>query len=453
MEKHTQGQKMIEEELLRIRSETAAAAGAVTEEKLFSAVRAGVAAGARQERDRRRRRWLRRAGYTAATMSLLLAALMLSAAVSPVFASVLRDIPGIQQWLRLIGSDASLTSAVMEEYIQPIHAVAEQDGVRLTVEAIMADESRLLVLYRLEDRVTAGLTLENAELKDDKGNPLTYSVRWTAPENWRMTEEYGMYDMLDFQLTGEQRLPEQVELSGKVGKARLAVKLSIDRSQYEGKAQILPLNHVIEAGGQRIELLQAEIHPLRILLKLRFPEENSHIVHGFIKLRLVDDQGNELVSSMASGGDVREYYFQSSYFMASNSLTLRAEGLYYTDKQMSPLVIDTEKGLLLQAPDNRIHLDTVEEREDHTELVFKLSGLDETDQMWSYGDALADEFTDASGEVFDESDQGFSWASGGTGQPQFNYRLPHDKPFKQPLTFRIRHYPGYVMQPIELRIK
>lgn len=454
MEEHAQKQRMLEEALLKMRSETERAAGAVTGEKLQLAVQAGVASGARRECDRqRRRRRIKRVGYTAAAVTVLLGALMLGSAVSPVFASVLRDIPGMQQLLRLVGSDASLSSAIREEYIQPIHAVAEQEDVVLTVEAIMADERRLLVLYRLEDKIAAGLKLEHAELKDVNGASLTYSIRWQAAGEWGMAEEYGKYDVLDFQLTGEQRLPEQVELTGKVGQVQLAVKLEIDRSKYENRAQILPLQQVIEAGGQKIELLEAQIHPLGILLKIHFPEENSHDVHGFIRLELVDGNGNVMVSNLASGGDVREYYFQSNYFMASDSLILRAEGLYYTDKTISPLIIDTEKGQVLQAPDDRIQLDSVKEQGMFTELIFSLHGLDDTDAAWMYGNMLEEQFSDASGRSYIESEAGVSWASGGTAQPQFNFRLPHEESFEQPLTFRIRHYPGYIKQPIEVHIK
>ena len=52
---------------------------------------------------------------------------------------------------RLIAHDRGLAEAVRNDYYQPIGASQTLDGVTLTVDGVIADESRLVLFYTITD--------------------------------------------------------------------------------------------------------------------------------------------------------------------------------------------------------------------------------------------------------------------------------------------------------------
>ncbi|MGN7454927.1 DUF4179 domain-containing protein [Paenibacillus pasadenensis] len=424
------------------------------DERLRAAIRAGLERGKRRSRPRRRRRL--GLGLAAALISLL--ALTAGAAkVSPAFADALRSVPSLSGFLRLIGENPALLSSIDRDLLQIVGRTAEKDGKWLTVEALVADERRLVVFYRTNLQEFESVPLRLSML-DGQGQVLSagYSSGYTPPSSELEGSEDSKPDMIDVQMSPGERLPEQVLLRVNQAGVMLEVPLDIDLNKSAGLVREFPLNRTLEIEGQKLTVVSARQTPLQLELKLRKDPANTMEIRDLLNLRLTDEAGREWRSTMGFLGDEPVMLFQNGYFQKPKRLTLRADGFVMFAKGQQ-IVVDAERRIVLEAPDDRVSLvspDTTIQRgqvELSNLLAFRLSGLDERESKYGY-DLVSASFTDGMGRQRQtvHSENSIGWTSSTEGQTIF-VELPEEK-LPQPLTFDVTSYPGYALRPIEVEM-
>ncbi|UUZ92844.1 DUF4179 domain-containing protein [Paenibacillus sp. P25] len=148
------------------------------EERIDASIRRGIRQAnlMRQRRRERTRRWIW-SGTAVCSLFLLLG---ITVRVSPAFAAVLRDIPGMDVFVKLVErtADQGIRQAVQNEYVQPVGVSDEKDGVRFTVDGILADDSRLVALYSLRSTDGKDRRLGRPNVLDPSGKPLQASIVW-----------------------------------------------------------------------------------------------------------------------------------------------------------------------------------------------------------------------------------------------------------------------------------
>lgn len=158
---------------------------------------------------------------------------------------------------------------------------------------------------------------------------------------------------------------------------------------------------------------------------------------------------------MGDYNDEMVYHFQSSYFAKPKKLTLEASGAYMS-KRDRLFVINTETGETSETPDKRITYHGKQEENDGYVLQLDMADLDETEQKLGYTFFEHNgSFTDASGKshsLLDKDGTKIEWHSGGLEPARYYYKIPKAD-YVQPLTFRVKQYPGYILEPISIAIK
>lgn len=426
------------------------------EAALDEAIRRGLEQGRKRARRGRRNRLSLIMSVTALCMILLLTAFV---RVSPAFATVVRDIPGLSGFVELVEGDKSLLAAIDNEFVQPVNKSVEKNGYKLTVEGIMADEGRLVILYSGEGPgVTDQSEIDNFKLLDGNGEQLVagiYSSHFPSGdlENAGTT----IHNYIDAIMGENTELPESIRFSVQLQGQWLEVQFPVEHDRFNGMREAIVVDKTFEIAGQHFTIKDAVITPLQVKLTVVSDPSNEKRSNNFINIALVDEKGRRYTSKGGFGelDEEMTYYFQSSYFEQPEELTLVAEGLHLSERNKS-FVINTETHSTIVTPDQRIALESKVQTAEGIDLRISMSGLDETEEILGYTffDHTAT-FKDASGKTYSILDRRgvqIEWRTGSEEPARYYYRIPKAE-YKQPLTFDVKQYPGYVLEPVSIPIK
>ncbi|WP_337104384.1 DUF4179 domain-containing protein [Paenibacillus sp. YIM B09110] len=427
----------------------------IEEAKLDAAIRHGLERGHRHAVTRSRRRISLKLGLSAVCILLLLTAFV---RVSPSFAAIIKEIPGFAGFVELIQGDKTLVSALDNEFIQPMSLTDEKNGFKLTVNGVIADDNRLVILYTGEGPgITSETEIEDFKLLKENGEGVRGTIGFSQLGGYKEEAGSVMYDYFDASLQEGEAMPENIDLNVKLKDQWLRINVPIDHSRFKGMREEIAVNKVIELNGQRLTVKSAVITPLQVRVIVEADPSNSLQINGLIDAVLKDEKGR-IYKWKTGMGDYRTemvYHFQSSYFSKPKKLTFKADGVYMSDRDRL-FVINTETGRTSETPDNRITYHGKQEDGNGYVLQIDMANLDETDQKLGY--AFLEHqgsFADASGKTYnllDKDGTQIKWSAGGLEPASYYYKIPMAD-YVQPLTFRVQQYPGYILKPISIAIK
>ncbi|MGO4111597.1 DUF4179 domain-containing protein [Paenibacillus sp. YAF4_2] len=435
--------------------------GSASEDSFTSAIRTGVERARLQGRRRRRSRLTVQMAASAVIVLVLLTACI---RVSPAFANLVREIPGLNGVVELIKGDNTLTSAMNHEFIQPVNVSDSKNGYTLTVDGVMADQQRIVIFYTAEGpNVSEDALTSDYKITDGNGEQLEamigsnyYSIGQTESEKEEATS---IHDMIDIMLGDGVEVPDIIKFNLKLGGKWHEVDIPIDHSRFEELREEITLNKEIEVGGQHFIIEKALVTPLQASVTIRREPDARIRANSFLKLALVDEKGRRWETKGGFGmldDGTTTLTFQSNYFEKPKHLQLVADGLLLSPKGQK-LVINTETGETLETPDEQIRLKSAKSTSKGINLVVEASHLDSVDIVYGYWLLeYKGMFHDQSGKSYPIEDYtGGSTTGDGSiskGMYEAYYTIPN-KPYKQPLTFELYQYPGYVEEPVNVVIK
>jgi len=471
---------------------TAITEGSVPEQ-VEDRIRQGMEQAKKELERRRRRKW--RSLWTGIAAACIVVALAGTIRVSPAFAAFVRDIPGMDYFVKLIADDRGLQDAVANEWMQPMGLSDAHDGMRLTVDGIIADERRAVIFYtvkhenenfavRLSDiqvfsgdrkplhgilsygyedigktvgskdeagirrgRVDIGLPAGEGVVLPDE---LIFSASLMAED----TRSYVPFEEKD-RRTGDDLEVSKPQRKGGPS-ANWEVRIKIDKAKFAAMKKVYPIGQTIDVKGNKLTFVRATVYPLQTVLEVKMDPSNQMKFFDFADLRLVDEQGRALKSGNGSGGtDVNQrfIYFESNYFDPPEHLYAEGELFRAWDTEQSQIVIDLDQEKLVSAPDDRLKLDRVSRSASVIQLHFSLTGIDEADNL--IYSILNTDYTEGDGTIYSMSGQGgmsSASMSAGDRKQEISYVISN-KPYKQPLTFKVYQYPGYLREKFRVQIK
>ncbi|RJX40334.1 DUF4179 domain-containing protein [Paenibacillus pinisoli] len=377
--------------------------------------------------------------------------------ISPAFAAIVKEIPGFGRFVELVSYDRSLMNALNHEYFQLVNQSDERNGYTFTVNGVIADSQRVVVLYTAEG---PGITEENTtflpyKLKDGSGADLQ-AMSMSSHFFREATQKEGIVqDYLDIRMQPGETIPRELDVMMKLGEEWLEVQVAINHEKFAELEETFDLNQTIEIAGQKIT-------PLQVTVDFEGDPANQKRLVDFIDLRLVDDRGRSYATQSGMGdleGSLRRH-FQIGAFEKVKSLTLTARGLMMNDRDLK-VVIDTDQKLLISAPDERLSLGEANMRKDGIDLRFDMR-LNTPIEGASYGGyrlfQYGGTFRDASGKAYpiEYGDTlGQNYVSIRISEEEtghYYFHIPNED-YAQPLTLDVDQYYGYVLQDLSVLIK
>ncbi|MBO7748803.1 DUF4179 domain-containing protein [Paenibacillus sp. MWE-103] len=418
---------------------------------LDEAVLRGVARARRTGRSRARRT------AAGASVALVLALLLGLVRVSPAFAAAVAELPGLSGLVALVAGDKGLEGAVRNDFVQPVSAGDSHDGVTFTVTGIIADDTRLNVFYTVKLPEKTALPYDRPRVYDaDTGKPLlaSYSSGGSGADGELRAE---FHQRMDISLAAGTEMPDRIKLSiGLTGypqdKAWTAI-FPIDKTRFEGLSETIPLDQTVTVQGQRIRFARAVVHPTSIEVDAEFDDANAMKIFWLGDLRIVTDAGEELRSygSTSASPSKVTLQFESAFFSKPKHLTLEGSRIMALDKSKLELTLDLAKKRIVQAPDDRVRIISAEKT--GPDKVTVRLGVKTNKERDRFSFSIVDGgFHDAAGREFQIGGYRTS-STNETDEMTTTFEAMLDKPYTNPLTFRITDYPSWIEQPFTVKLK
>lgn len=300
---------------------------------LDSAMLGGLEQGRKRSIRAVRKRWSLSLIAGALCMMLLLTAFV---RVSPAFAAMVRDIPGLSGFVELIKGDNSLLSAIENEFIQPLNLSLEKDNYKFTVEGIIADEQRLVILYTAEgpdinsNTQSIEYKIRNGDGGEVESVIISSHYRGSDSDDGKVP----VHDYLDILMADGVPMPESIQFSLLLGDQWLRIDFPIDHEQFKDTKESIVLEKAFEVEGQHFTVKEAIITPLQVTLTFEADPNNKKRANHIINMVLVDEKGRTYETHTGFGifNPSLTRHFKSGYFVKPKKLTLVADGLHLSEK-------------------------------------------------------------------------------------------------------------------------
>ncbi len=423
----------------------------VPAERLDQAIQIGFET-AKRNRENKKCGFLKRGLWSTAVAAILMLVFVTSIRVSPAFANAVSSIPGFSGIVELIQDNKGIQMAIENEHYQIIGTTGETEGVKVTLEGIITDETSLIVFSKIENNKkhperylnryrildTDGKEIPNDQSFGTSWNPKndllatnTTEIKFKGPvPTEEMILEYRFADDIrDGQVIETIQIPFKVELK------------PVKREQYA-------VNKTVVVDGQKIHIHSITIGPIKTAVEVEYDAENTKKIFGFEDLQIVDEKGevwsaikNGSSASWSEDSPVISYFLQSNYFRDTQHLYLQFNKLMAMDKDEAELIIDTETQKILKQPrDERFN--NLKITGSHLEIELKGG-------KGYYHDPFST-FYDVEGKAL--SPKSGSFYPGADDINYFGLELP-DVEFKNPLKFPLHAYPSYIKGDVKIKIK
>lgn len=420
--------------------------------------------------------------FSAVMGSLLLVMFITGIRVSPVFASNVARIPGLNYIVELVGLDKGLSAAVENEYIQHIDKSVEYENIKFTIKDVIADNSGIIVFYSLENKGSHIMPrIRDVKLTDSKGADLKMSIGYDAAQyegkNFEGKIEFysnenqseGIPDNLVLKVgLEEQRKLKESEISpkdntpeqntGMPGNLQAIsgswqIPFTIDREKLSGAEKMYNINQTVEVEGQKIKFEDIRIYPIKSILSVSLDPANTKKLFTFEDLKLMDENGEEwgrIVNGLSGsnpGGDRQTLNFQSNYFTKPKELYITGNYIRALDKDKCYFTVDTANGKILYSPFNLLSLTDITVGKDQMFLSAEMKrNAPYSDKNFS----ITNEAFDSNGHPLTIISEGME--GGDESSCYYHYNLKLGSGFKGPVTFKLCDYPSRISGRFTVKI-
>ncbi|RSK27735.1 DUF4179 domain-containing protein [Bacillus sp. HMF5848] len=385
-----------------------------------------------------------------------------SVSVSPTFANYIRMVPGLEYIVDLVRFDKGLLTAIDNDYVQVINEADEHDNLKLTVDAILADEVQMVLFYTLSSYNPAHefVELESFRLLDETGNELEFSATYVSTGK-SLQENDKISGNITFTYN-DKKLPDQLTFRTKIVEGKEAfsrdkelastwqVPFNVDLEKFSGQKETIDVNKTIEIEGQKIIIKEVTMYPTRVGVKVKYDETNDKKIFGFEDIHFEDETGeqwgtisNGFTASILSENE-QILYFQSNYLKSPQELYLKFSKVRALDKDDLQVIVDLKNSKILDQPKANI-LTSVTTDGNHVAFAGKVNSEKPISM------SFVDKVTDAEGKEVDidsftnSSVENEDWRPG--------VIIPNVWDLANPVTFHIYDYPMFIEKEISIRVK
>jgi hypothetical protein len=391
--------------------------------------------------------------------------------VSPVFASYISKVPGLQYLVNLINYDKGISDAVENNFIQNVNMSQEHEGLVFTIKDIIIDNSKAILFYSIKNKTDHKfVNITEIKLKDENGKVVVASTNMDQFNNKNMMDEKELLGKVDFNFIKETLLPDKLFIDvklqdeptnerSKFDKKNILIStwkfnIPIDNAKLETMKVVYNLNQTIEIEGQKILFKTVTITPTQIAAEIEYDKNNSKKILRYDDIEIVNESGEKWgtimngVSGRRMDDDHETLFFQSNYFTMPKELYIKGSGIKALDNDKLKVIVDVDKKVLLKAPDDKLTLKSVTARDGETILEFGLLKYDNSEKDNGY--IFQFKFEDSEGNIINNISCG---TSSNIAERQIYYIIPTDSKLKNPISLIIDDYPSRINGDFKVKIK
>jgi len=311
-----------------------------------------------------RRKWIRRplTGFAAAFALFVL----LVNFCTPVAYACSR-VPFLKELAEAVTFSRSLTDAVDNRYVQPLHLEQTDHRVTASVEYLIVDQKQVNVFYRLDSDIYEHMSESPVILTADGEHPMSCSYgpnEWDVP-NGKLRST--TIDFIDSDVPSSLRFQLKIQDQGPEYIACFDFLLEFD-PEFTASGKVLSLDQTIELDGQSITFTTMEIYPTHLRVNVAdIPENTAWLTR--LDFYIETDWGmkfDPVANGITATGSVDSpmmcsYRADSTYFYEAKHLKLVITGAEWLDKDMERIHLNLKTGQADRLPEGVV-LDNVKER-------------------------------------------------------------------------------------------
>jgi Family of unknown function (DUF5643)/Domain of unknown function (DUF4179) len=414
-------------------------------EKIDQAIMIGFNKAKAKERKSKRKK---NSIYSFIAAALLLIGLFSSIRISPVFASYISEIPGMEKIVDMIRDDKGRLAALKNKYYQEQGVSDTNEGLTVTIDGTIADEKGIVLFYTIESKEKIkDIMFDNVKVSAKDGTVLDEAFSSFGDAHLLETKEDTFSGEIEyfFEVPIE---PKEYIVELKIKEKEFTIPFTL--KEFKEKKEY-PIHQTMELEGQKINVENITIYPLRAAVKLKMDPSNKKQILQLDDLRLVDEN-NEVWGKITNGitafGDkdsYQEIYLQSNYFKEPKELYLVLNSAQAIDKDNAVIVVDTEKLEILKQPAGN-KLSNV--RKEHGQLVFDLH----VEKSSNYTGMGLGTITDAQGNEIESHAQSMS-SNEELNLKRIGIEVPALKKEQNPITIELDFFPLWIKGNEKIRIK
>ncbi|WP_170138863.1 DUF4179 domain-containing protein [Oceanobacillus chungangensis] len=415
----------------------------VPETALNTAILTGFQKAKHEESKKRQsKKWM----FMAAMIAVLLISFITSIRVSPVFASYIANIPGMEEIVELIRHDKGMVAAIESDYYEALGVSKQKNGMEVVIDGVIADEQGIVLFYTINtEEKKRSVTINQAEIRNQDGTELEIPTSSSYnPEINEAEFANSFHGLIEYFFQYPSNTTKFI-LHLEVGGETFELPFILTKDREENKTYVL--NETVTVEGQEITFLDVTIAPLRVGIHVKMNPDNTKKILSFDELQLIDEQGEVWsrlengVTSSSIADDEWMLYLQSNYFKDPEELNLVLGKIQTVDKEESMVIVDVENEVILNQPKRNLFTGVVREGD---YLVFKYN------EEFPY--SFFSQSYDADGNIL-YSDSSFSTASEGRGTNEFGYHIEHILGQKSPISLIIDFFPEWIIGNEKIKIK
>ncbi|USK54438.1 DUF4179 domain-containing protein [Cytobacillus solani] len=393
----------------------------------------------------RQKKWLL-SGLIAAVFII---GFLTSIRVSPVFASYVSSIPGMEKLVELISDNKGLMLAVENEYVQEINTAQEKNGLKVTFDSVIADEKGMVIFQTIEaKKKQEKFYVNDLKLESADGTELqlgSYSYGAHKPQGELRTTEMATMDFFFEEplKTKEFTLTFTVETNDY--EEDFQFQFTLEKPLKATKS--IEMNKTILIEGQKITIKNIKIYPLRVAVHVVMDPENSKRIFTFEDIRLVDENG-EAWTKIANGFTASQLndnehilYLQSNYFKEPKELYLVMNKLQAVDQEDAYVKVDIDNEKIINQPKGNMLTNLKVENG-------RISFILNTEKEFNH--SLFVSMREADGKEIDSSS--FYWTGDNNGKREIGVEFPPGS-YKNPLELKLSAFPAWIEGDVKIKVK
>jgi hypothetical protein len=400
--------------------------------------------------------------------------LLTSIRISPVFASYVSKIPGLQYIVNLVNFDKGVSDAVNNNFIQPINISQEHEGLVFTLKDVIIDNSKAILFYSIQNKTNHKfVNIAEINLKDAKGKQvISCSTMGLFMEDISKQKELvGKVEFnfsaretiipdvlyIDVKLQDEDTNDTPSHDKRKVLASTWKFNIPIHKEKFESMKKVYTLNQNIEIEGQKILFKTVTITPTQISAEIDYDKSNSKKILGYDDISIINEKGEKWatimngVSGSRKDDDHQTLFFQSNYFTNPKELYIKGSSIKALDKDKLKVIVDVDKKVLIKAPDDKLTLKSVTAIKGKPSLEFELLKDKILDKDKGYF-VFQYDFEDSDGNLINQKASGGTHLNG-TDRQYIDYTITTDSKFKNPIFLTIWDYPTRIKGDFKVKIK
>lgn len=397
---------------------------------------------------------------------------------------------GLEVYREAIGDNLTVTSALDAGYVQHVNIESpEVGGFQFTIDGVIADRRGVILLYTLANNtdqqfVNMKFSFKAAEQSSDY---LTAdgSYFYSGYHNYKPGVQTGIArDVMIIPWKNLQPvLPDRVfatltllpmdddqqiylDDSGEVTMYKLDAVIDLDENAEYSAGDEVVLEEGFNIAGYPFNIKDLHLGPTGIYMSTGYDGEELDVYgeYGFGMVMGTGKHEKELPKAGDfSSSDSKVYYiFHTDNMRPQDPVRMDIEGLYAIEKSKLNLIVNSETREIIQAPDERL---AFSDQMDHAEPGTII--LDMTTQV-KEGEDSADVGSFSLDSTFMDGEGTWHWLVNPEAQDgalDWNKRSENDKVIltvgfnpgienlPQPLTFKLKYYPGLILGDDRLRIR